>query len=160
VTVPVRPVTSGNRLQTIPNVTYKTLVVVTTTVTETVPVPYPVRRVNDATLPQGQTKVRTAGVDGTSVVTYRVTYTDGVQTAKTVLSQKITKAAVTEVVAVATKKAQQRDPNYAGACVPIASDVDCAGGGGNGPAYVQGPVQVVGTDIYHLDADGDGIGCE
>ena len=59
-----------------------------------------------------------------------------------------------------TKETQQCDPNYSGACVPIASDVDCAGGRGNGPAYVQGPVQVVGTDIYGLDRDGDGIGCE
>ena len=52
------------------------------------------------------------------------------------------------------------DPNYSGACVPIASDVDCLGGSGNGPAYVQGPVTVIGTDIYGLDRDGDGIGCE
>lgn len=51
------------------------------------------------------------------------------------------------------------DPNYSG-CVPIASDVDCAGGSGNGPAYVEGPVRVIGRDIYGLDADGDGIGCE
>jgi hypothetical protein len=51
------------------------------------------------------------------------------------------------------------DTNYSG-CVPIASDVDCAGGGGNGPAYVAGPVQVIGTDIYGLDSDHDGIGCE
>jgi hypothetical protein len=52
------------------------------------------------------------------------------------------------------------DSNYAGACVPIASDVDCAGGGGNGPAYVVGPVRVVGLDVYDLDRDGDGIGCD
>lgn len=52
------------------------------------------------------------------------------------------------------------DQNYAGACVPIASDVDCAGGSGNGPAYVRGPVTVVGSDIYGLDRDGDGVGCE
>lgn len=52
------------------------------------------------------------------------------------------------------------DPNYTGACVPIASDVDCSSGKGNGPAYVHGPVSVVGTDIYDLDRDGDGIGCE
>ena len=52
------------------------------------------------------------------------------------------------------------DPNYAGACVPIASDVDCAGGSGNGPAYVQGPVTVIGSDVYGLDGDGDGVGCE
>jgi len=25
---------------------------------------------------------------------------------------------------------------------------------------VQGPVRVVGTDIYGLDRDGDGIGCD
>lgn len=52
------------------------------------------------------------------------------------------------------------DPNYSGACVPIASDVDCAGGSGNGPAYVSGPVTVVGKDIYKLDNDGNGTGCE
>ncbi|GLZ37639.1 hypothetical protein [Actinokineospora sp. NBRC 105648] len=51
------------------------------------------------------------------------------------------------------------DPNYSG-CVPIASDVDCAGGKGNGPAYVAGPVRVIGRDIYGLDNDSDGIGCE
>lgn len=52
------------------------------------------------------------------------------------------------------------DPNYSG-CVPIASDVDCAGGSGNGPAYVQGPVRVIGDDIYDLDGnDNDGLGCE
>ncbi|HKY44092.1 MAG TPA: hypothetical protein VJM50_13485 [Pyrinomonadaceae bacterium] len=55
--------------------------------------------------------------------------------------------------------AAQCDPNYSG-CVPIASDVDCAGGSGNGPAYVKGPVKVIGKDIYRLDSDRDGIGCE
>jgi hypothetical protein len=52
------------------------------------------------------------------------------------------------------------DSNYSGACVPIAGDVDCAGGSGNGPAYVAGPVTVIGTDIYDLDRDGNGTGCE
>lgn len=52
------------------------------------------------------------------------------------------------------------DPNYSGACVPLASDVDCAGGSGNGPAYVAGPVYVVGSDVYDLDRDGDGVACD
>ncbi len=56
--------------------------------------------------------------------------------------------------------AQACDPNYGMACVPVASDVDCAGGSGNGPAYVRGPVSVVGRDIYKLDRDKDGYGCE
>jgi len=52
------------------------------------------------------------------------------------------------------------DPNYTGNCVPIASDVDCAGGKGNGPAYVRGPVYVVVSDNYGLDRDMDRVGCK
>ena len=55
--------------------------------------------------------------------------------------------------------AEECDPNY-DPCVPIDSDVDCAGGSGNGPSYVRGPVRVIGRDIYGLDRDNDGIGCE
>jgi hypothetical protein len=90
-----------------------------------------------------------------------VTYTDGVQTGKALVKSVMTRAPVTKVVAVGTKAAAPSsgcDPNYSG-CVPVASDVDCAGGGGNGPAYVSGPVRVIGTDIYDLDRDGDGVAC-
>lgn len=59
----------------------------------------------------------------------------------------------------AETKSSTCDPNY-DPCVPIASDVDCAGGSGNGPAYVQGPVRVIGVDIYGLDRDGNSVGCE
>lgn len=52
------------------------------------------------------------------------------------------------------------NPNYS-PCVPNDPvDVDCKGGSGNGPSYVQGPVRVTGTDVYGLDTDDDGIGCE
>lgn len=65
-----------------------------------------------------------------------------------------------QVFAVATAAAQECHPSYEGQCVPIARDVDCAGGSGNGPAYTRGPVKVVGPDVYGLDRDGDGWGCE
>jgi len=103
--------------------------------------------------------VRTHGVAGVKVFTYEVTLTNGVETDRKLVRTVVAKRPVNRVIAVGTKRAQQCDPNYSG-CVPIASDVDCAGGGGNGPAYVQGPVKVLGTDIYGLDADGDGIGCD
>jgi hypothetical protein len=61
---------------------------------------------------------------------------------------------------VAQGQGSSCDPNYSGACVPVDSDVDCAGGSGNGPSYVSGPVTVVGNDIYKLDNDGNGTGCE
>jgi hypothetical protein len=43
-------------------------------------------------------------------------------------------------------------------CVPNVPDVDCAGGSGVGP--LTGQVTVVGPDVYGLDTDGDGVGCE
>lgn len=51
-------------------------------------------------------------------------------------------------------------PSYEGACLmPDASDYDCAGGSGDGPYYT-GRVSVVGPDVFGLDGDGDGVGCE
>jgi hypothetical protein len=44
--------------------------------------------------------------------------------------------------------------------VRIAGDIDCLGGSGNGPSYVQGPVWVGSSDPNGLDGDGDGWGCE
>ena len=43
---------------------------------------------------------------------------------------------------------------------PPGGDYDCAGGSGNGPYYVDGPVWVGDGDPYGLDGDGDGWGCE
>lgn len=47
-------------------------------------------------------------------------------------------------------------------CIAPGDDVDCAGGSGNGPRYVDGPVSVdhAHGDPYDLDRDGDGVGCD
>jgi resuscitation-promoting factor RpfB len=134
------------------------------TITETQEIPFKERTVNDSSLAKGTREVRTKGVTGVKTLTYEVTLTNGVETSRELLGEEITQKPVTQVIAIGTKEEPQEepscDPNYSGACVPIASDVDCAGGSGNGPAYVQGPVTVIGSDIYDLDRDGDGIGCE
>jgi micrococcal nuclease len=72
-----------------------------------------------------------------------------------------TSTTTTTTVAPATTAATESGchPSYTGACVPIVSDVDCLGGSGNGPEYV-GRVNVVGPDVYDLDRDSDGVGCE
>jgi hypothetical protein len=57
------------------------------------------------------------------------------------------------------RAAENCTPGYS-PCLPPASDYDCAGGSGNGPEYVDGPVRVTGSDPYDLDRDGDGIGCD
>ena len=50
-------------------------------------------------------------------------------------------------------------PGYSPCLLP-APDYDCAGGAGDGPKYVTGPVRVTGSDPYGLDSDLDGVGCE
>ena len=155
-----------------PTPTVKKPSVTTKNVTEVQDVPFTESFYDDGNLAAGTQTVVTAGAPGKRTIIYKVTYTDGVETGRVVASDTVTVAPVTQVVANGTYVAPAPEPepvaaapsgcdgNYSGACVPIASDVDCAGGTGNGPAYVQGPVWVVGSDVYDLDRDGDGIACD
>lgn len=59
----------------------------------------------------------------------------------------------------AAEKTRSCHPSYSGCLNPDASDYDCAGGSGNGPHYT-GPVRVIGPDVFGLDRDRDGWGCE
>lgn len=70
-----------------------------------------------------------------------------------------TKASVPQTSAPTTQPSSSCHPSYT-PCVPIASDVDCAGGGGDGPVFVRGPIYVVGSDVYLLDGNNDGVACE
>ena len=65
-------------------------------------VPYETVYQNDATLPGGKTVVVTQGVNGTSTCTAKVTYVNGKETERTLLSEKITDQPVNEVIAVGT----------------------------------------------------------
>lgn len=134
------------------------------TITEDSAIPFDKNSVNDGNLAQGTTKVTTVGVNGSKKTTYEITLNNGKQTEKKKIKEEIITEPVTEVTSIGTYVAPPPkpscDPNYSGGCVPIASDVDCSGGSGNGPAYVSGPVYVTGSDIYGLDRDGDGVGCE
>lgn len=148
-----------------PTAAVKTPTTTTRKVFEYRTIPFKKKTVTDDSLPKGEKTIRTKGANGTRKLTYEVTYLDGVQTTKHLLRQDVSKQPRTQVTAVGTKVDEPEssgcDPNYSGACVPIASDVDCSGGSGNGPAYVRGPVYIVGEDIYGLDGnDNDGIGCE
>jgi len=135
-------------------------VVTTKTETKTEAISFDKNVVESSDLAKGVTQIQTYGVEGVKTITYDITMTDGVETSRT-STEAITTPAVDEVTLIGTyvKPVSNCDSNYSG-CVPIASDVDCAGGSGNGPAYTSGPVQVIGTDIYGLDRDNDGWGCE
>ena len=131
---------------------------------ETRSIPFGKRTVTDDSVPEGESSITTRGVRGTKKLTYRITYVGGERVSKKLIRTVVTKQPVTQIRTVGTMVEEPSggggcDPNYSG-CVPVASDVDCAGGSGNGPEYVEGPVEVTGSDIYGLDRDHDGIGCE
>ncbi|WP_225997976.1 G5 domain-containing protein [Myceligenerans pegani] len=147
---------------------------VTTTkkITKKEAIPFQKVTKKDPNLDKGTKKVTTKGVKGVRTKTIRVTYVDGEETDRKVVKNVVTKKPVDQVTSIGTRtpppppppepeepEPSNCDPNYSG-CVPISSDVDCAGGSGNGPAYVSGPVRVIGSDVYGLDSDGDGVGCE
>jgi hypothetical protein len=75
-----------------------------------------------------------------------------------VLVAALATGAVSQSSSAAT--ARKCHPSYKLKCLdPRASDYDCIGGSGNGPKYT-GLVKVVGRDVFRLDADHDGWGCE
>ena len=65
-------------------------------------VPYETVYRENATLPAGETALVTEGVNGTSTCTALVTYINGVETERTILSEKITIQPVSEVIAIGT----------------------------------------------------------
>lgn len=143
----------------------------TKTIEENVPVPFTSSTVDDGNIAQGTVVTLTPGVDGQRTLTHEITYEDGVEIARETISDVVSIAPVNEVIANGTYVAPPAPvaaepvddgchPSYADECVQHASDADCAGGSGDGPAYVNGPVRVVGPDVYDLDRDGDGIACD
>lgn len=147
---------------TAPQVTYKE-------VSETESVPFERTTQPDSSRDVGTSAVTTVGVNGVRTKTYKLTLTDGKETNRVEVKNEVTTLPVNEVTSVGARQpyvapapAPQSncDSNYSSGCVPVASDVDCGGGSGNGPAYFYGTATVIGTDIYDLDRDVDGIACE
>lgn len=137
------------------------------TVVLVVAIPYP-------QVPDVVGKVKSAAVDRLHAAGFKVTVITETRTSGkdgAVLRQKpsgtsrakphstIALVVASVVHTVAPPPAQNCTPGYS-PCLPPASDYDCAGGSGNGPAYAYGPIQVTGYDPYDLDADGDGVACE
>lgn len=76
--------------------------IVTVRETYTTTVPHQVSYCNDASLPAGMEEVLVKGVDGELLRTADVTYVNGVETERKVLTETVTQATVTEIVGVGT----------------------------------------------------------
>ena len=92
---------------------------------------------NNSSMAKGKTQVKTAGVNGEKEITYKVTYVDGVEESREIVSEVVTKEPVTEVIYVGTYVAPSK-----------------SGSGGSG----SGGGKTVVSKEYYDDCDGSGHG--
>jgi len=78
-------------VQTVENITYST------------EIPCPVEKIEDSSIYSGDTKVITYGTPGEAVVNANVSYTNGVEKSREVVSEEVISQPTTQVVAVGTK---------------------------------------------------------
>jgi hypothetical protein len=86
--------------------------------TETQPIAFSTTDENDSSLAKGQTKTTQTGEDGVKTLTYSVTYTNGTQTSKTLVSSTVTTQPVNQVVEVGTYVAPAPQPTPTPAPAP------------------------------------------
>ena len=93
---------TGDRIQTTQEVPYLTIIV-TREEHYNEPIPYPTEYVNDDMLYAGNRRPQTEGVDGERYVVANVSYINGVEISRRVLSRTTVQQPVTEVIAIGTK---------------------------------------------------------
>lgn len=139
--------------------------------TETSAIPFDKTQVNDVNTDKGKTAITTAGVDGEKTTTSKVTEyspSNCKPSTTTFIKDETTKQPLAEVTSIGTKEpapvavtpAPEPAPTQSGSCSPyyspcvpnVSYDLDCSDIGMR--------VSVHGGDLYRLDADHDGIGCE
>lgn len=94
-------------------------------VTETRSIPFQSTTQENSSLASGTTKIITSGVDGVETITYKVTYTNGVETDRQQTSDVVTTPPINQVTAVGTYVAPaQNCPN--GTYVNSAGNTVCS----------------------------------
>lgn len=78
--------------------------IVTRIKVKTVSIAFKTERRENPNILKGETKVVQQGVNGSKEITYKVTYTDGVETSRKKVSEVVVKQPVNKIVAIGTKK--------------------------------------------------------
>lgn len=72
------------------------------TISETKSIPFTSSSINDSTISLGKTVVKTYGVNGSETITYDVTYSDGIETNRTIVARTTNASPINEVIAIGT----------------------------------------------------------
>lgn len=117
-----------------------------------------------STTAEATTTTSTTTASTTTTTTTSTTAPSTTTTAKPMTTTTAKRAAGTTTTTrkPASSASSRCHTSYTRTCIPPdVSDADCAGGSGNGPHYVyEEDIGVVGPDVFDLDRDGDGLGCD
>ena len=84
-----------------------------------VAVPFSTKKVEDSSLPKGEIKVITKGVNGINEETWTVVFKDGKKVSEKKVSSKVVNAPVTQVIKVGTKTASSSSPSTRSSSDPV-----------------------------------------
>lgn len=105
-----------------------------------VAVPFSTKKVEDSSLPKGEIKVITKGVNGINEETWTVVFKDGKKVSEKKVSSKVVNAPVTQVVKVGTKTASSSSPSTRSSSDPVTRGITClASTYGEGDGTAGGP---------------------
>ena len=93
----------SNANKTVGTTSQKTVKNGTYTETATKTIEYETKTIKDGSIEYGKTVVQTNGVNGEKTVKYNVTYEDGKEVSRKVVSEEVTKKPVTKIIAEGTK---------------------------------------------------------
>ena len=104
-------------------------VITTRTVVETRAIPFRTRLVRDPDLPRGSKRLRTPGVPGEETLRYLVTFTDGRETGRRLVSTEVTREPQHRVVAIGSRRGNGPRECRTGddRCRPVGRSIACPG---------------------------------
>jgi uncharacterized protein YabE (DUF348 family) len=86
-------------------------------------IPFQALTQNDNTLPKGVSKIATQGVNGTKLITYKVTYIEGLETAREKLSEVVSTQPIDQITKVGTHEAElHADSNSPAGATALCAD--------------------------------------
>ena len=134
-------------------------VVTTKQVTDTQSVAFTTTNEDNSALAKGQTEIKQAGQNGSETLTYKVTYTNGQQTSKTLVSTVITTKPVDQIVDTGTYVAPT--PASTTTTSPAATTQSCTPLSNEGTCYEPGEYcRQSDAGITGVAGDGKTIKCE
>lgn len=119
------------------------------------PIAFTDQELEDSSIAKGETKVKQEGTNGEKTIAYQVTYTDGKETDRKVVSETVSAEPKPKITLKGTYVAPIPTPSLTPSSPVYYANCSAARAAGAAPVYAGDPGY-----RSALDRDNDGVGCE